>query len=170
MAAGLSVAEEDIGRLRAALTEDASGLKKAEDEEDNKAETLQKRPLRPADFTFTPAELSVKTVDELAEAARLLMPFGPGLEPMRVALRCDAPRLYPMKGRDGTPTHARFVTDQWSKDFHEVNAVWWNRLEEAGRLMEEAGSGCLFVGRLEINAYRDVRIQMVVEEAMRIEN
>ena len=173
MAAGLSVAEEDIGRLRAALAEDAAGTSRTDSAEDAEGEAAGiplKKPLRPADFVFTPDELSVKTVDELAEAARLLMPFGPGLEPLRIALRCDAPRLYPMKGRDGTPTHARFVMDRWSKDLHEVNAVWWNRLEEAGALMEEAGNGCLVVGRLEINAYRDVKIQMVIDEAARIEN
>ena len=170
MAAGLSVAEEDVERLRAALKEDASGMREAEGADNNGADVPQKQPLKPVDFMFTPEELSVKTVDDLAEAARILMPFGPGLEPMRVALRCDRPQLYPLKSRDGIPTHARFTMDRWSRDFHEVNAVWWSHLEEAAALMEEAENGCLFVGRLEINAYRDVKIQMVIEEAERIEN
>ncbi len=167
MAAGLSVAEEDVQRLREVLIKDAARLKDAAGAE---AGAQQKKSLRPADFIFAPSDLTVKIVDELTEAARILMPFGPGLEPMRVALECGSPRLYPMKGKDGTPTHARFIMDRWSKDLHEVNAVWWNRLKEASALMEEAGTGCLFVGRLEINAYRDVKIQMVIEEAERIEN
>lgn len=166
MAAGLSVAEEDIGRLRKALEADAEGLVKAADAGEDVP--LKGKPLRPADFTFTPEELSVKTVDELTEAARILIPFGPGFESMRIALKCENPRLYPMKSRDGVPVHARFVMDRWSRDFHEVSAVWWGHLEEASALMEEAGSGCLFVGRLEINAYRDVKIQMVIDEAARI--
>ena len=171
MAAGLSVKEEDIDRLRAALMEDAAGIKGtggAEDAGSEEAEIPQKKPLKPADFTFVPSDLTVKTVDELEEAARILRPFGPGLEPMRVALECEAPRLYPKKGKDGTPTHARFSMDRWSKDLHEVSAVWWNHLEEAAALTEAAGGGYRFVGRLEINAYRDVKIQMVIDEAERI--
>ena len=158
MAAGLSLAGTDIERLRELLKEEALrtlGLPEA---------GRQTAAEKPADFFFAPEALSVKTVEELTEAVHALMPFGPGFEAPRIALRMEAPHFVALHGRDGSERHAKFVTAQHSADRKEVEAVWWNRAEEARAFAQTAGSAT-FYGQLEFNSYGEGRIQMIVNEA-----
>ena len=163
MAAGLSVALQEVEKLRSAMEEQA--LAALGPDWKARSEIAEAEGRHPADFVFTPDELSVKIVEELGEIGRLLMPFGPGLEPVRVALRIGQPRLFAMRGRDGTDRHAKFLSSQRSRDRLEVSAIWWNRLEEARQLEEASGETCVFVGDLQFNSYRDRSIQMIVSEA-----
>lgn len=157
MAAGLSLAGTDIERLRELLKEEAGRALGVPD--GPRSAAVQ----RPADYEFVPEEISVRTVDAITEMTRLLMPFGQDFPAPRIALRMEEPRMIVLRGRDGMDRHVKFVSSRRSADLRGVEAVWWNHLEEGRALAQKAGP-CTFYGRLELNTYGGVSIQMVTED------
>ena len=153
MAAGLSVHKHDLEEVRRLLIEDASAF------------TFEAPPVKPADVTFSPDELSAEVAAQLAEAIELLMPFGPGFEKPRIALVPGACRLFALRGRDGSDRHAKFLLDARSRDGLSIEAIWWNHLEEA-RALENSKEELIFFGTPEVNQFNgSTRIQFIIQEA-----
>ena len=117
------------------------------------------------DFPFMAEELSIRTVEALQEAIRALEPFGPELEPFRIALRGPVSRLYGMRGRDGSERHAKFYMAHPAADGSRIEVLWWNHIAEARERMQTARE-FFFIGKPEIHEYNGIRsIQFIVNEA-----
>ena len=172
MAAGLLVKEEDLEEVRALLIEDMLRIQEAEQKTEQKPTVSEQKAVDrhaaaahiPFDFPFMAEELSIQTVNELQEAIRLLEPFGPGLEPFRIALRGPVSRLYGLRGRDGIERHAKFVMSNPAADGNRIEVLWWNHIAEVRERMTTARE-FFFIGKPEIHEYNGMQsIQFIVSE------
>ncbi|MCF0146418.1 MAG: DHH family phosphoesterase, partial [Eubacterium sp.] len=103
-------------------------LQQEEEETDKKAAAKKKSLF---DFGFRTQQLSLQIVEDLQEMQRSLDPFGPGLEPPRIALQGRVSRLFALHGKDGSERHAKFVMQETAADGSRVEVLWWNKIEQA---------------------------------------
>ena len=158
MAAGLSIREEDLETVRALLCEDLKDLR---------------APAEPAaDFVYETKDLTMADADAQKELIAQLEPFGPGFEEPRIEVRGPVWGLWE-KNKKGTQEkiHAAFGMGR-SADGYGVQAMWWNRLEDARRWYEK-GKTLRCLGRVERNEYTSyatgeiVRsIQVIIDEIL----
>ena len=157
MAAGFSIDEKDLEKVRKLLIEDvknASGLIITEKE---------------PDFEFDVSDLSVKLAEELNEAIEVLKPYGSGFDPVRVRLCGTVRNIYAKRGKDGTEKHASFSLSGRTRDGLFTEVIWWNRIERARELFPEGFGDAAFTGRLEINTYNgNTRLQLIADDVRRL--
>ena len=148
LAAGLSVSETDIETVRALLNRDAVGFRY--------------EPVKKFDLVFSPEDLSVRLVNEIAEITRSLEPFGPGFEEPRILVVGRARDIWESaKKGTGKKVHAKFPLGR-AADGSFVDAVWWNHLDDA-KAVFEPGKELGFKGGLGLNEFRGkVSLQITV--------
>ena len=155
MAAGLRVRREDLEEARRLLCLDAARARSEAPEE-----TLEEDA---PDFSLTPVDLSVAKVESLQEAYALLEPFGPELPQPTVELSFSMERLFALRGKDGTDSHAKFRVQEGAGDGSRIEVLWWNRIEEA-RALTEKTARLTGRGRPELNIFRgETTIQFVAD-------
>ena len=156
MAAGLTVRKEDIPKLRAKLAAITP-------ENPNKDRT-------PNDFTVNPADVTIDLIEEFDK----LVPFGEGFEKPSFLVdgvitwsktMCDK--------RTGVDRHMkyRFCTKPNVQPKTEMDILWWNCLDDEGKLRNmtiNVGDNVSFIGTPEINdnGTWGKSIQMVVDIAL----
>ena len=138
MAAGLSIRKEDLETVRALLCADLAEVARPEEPE--------------ADFIYETRTLTMAVADEQKQLIEELEPFGPGFEEPRIEVRGPVWALWE-KNKKGTQekVHASFGMGK-SADGYNINAMWWNRLEEARHWYEKGKTLCCR-GTVERNEY-----------------
>ena len=137
-AAGISIRREDLEKVRAILNEEAPKAVPREVKE------------REPDLVMETGSLTIRKVEELAQAMEMLMPFGPGFEAPRIAFtgRAESLRTDRTSG-----THAFLTMKGRSADARPVEVVWWKHYNDAWEIVRGQDKEIICIGTPVIDNY-----------------